>query len=409
MPLYSYKATDPKGKIIEETMAAADESEVLSSIQSMGYIPIRIAPSRSAKRLLNLNLSLGFSHVFSRVSGKDLMLFTQDLATLLGAGLPVDRALSILVDVSENEKMKEIVRDILKIVNGGGYLSDAFAKYPKVFPKLYVNMVRAGEAGGVLEPVLDRLGIFLETSQDLKDYIKSALIYPVFLVCVGGLSIIILMTYVIPKFSVIFSDMGGTMPLSTRMLLAISEWLQQYWWIALVVLAGGWYGFSRYASSPDGRVRIDRFQLKLPVMKTFIQKMEVARFTRTLGTLIKSGVPILQALELVQDVVGNAEIAAKLTTVRRRVKEGDRLSVPLTDIEVFPSLAIQMVTVGEETGRLEEMLLRVAENYEKVLKNMVKRLIGIMEPAMILIMGVIVAFVVISMLMAVFSMNDMPF
>jgi general secretion pathway protein F len=270
-------------------------------------------------------------------------------------------------------------------------------------------MVRAGEAGGVLEPVLDRLGIFLETSQDLKDYIKSALIYPVFLVCVGGLSIIILMTYVIPKFSVIFSDMGGTMPLSTRMLLAISEWLQQYWWIALVVLARGWYGFSRYASSPDGRVRIDRFQLKLPVMKTFIQKMEVARFTRTLGTLIKSGVPILQALELVQDVVGNAEIAAKLTTVRRRVKEGDRLSVPLTDIEVFPSLAIQMVTVGEETGRLEEMLLRVAENYEKVLKNMVKRLIGIMEPAMILIMGVIVAFVVISMLMAVFSMNDMPF
>lgn len=407
--LFSYKAADQSGKIIQDTLDAVDEKTAVSSVQAMGYIPIRVTRAGKSKGLLSIDIFSTLGSLFSRVTGKDLMLFTQDLSTLLSAGIPVDRALSILANTSENEKMKKVVQDVLHIIHGGGYLSDAFSKHSNIFPKLYINMVRAGEAGGVLEAVLDRLGIFLETSQDLKDYVKSALMYPIFLVLVGGLSIIILMTYVIPKFSVIFSDMGGTIPLSTRLLLGASEMLRTYWWVLVACLIGTWFGIRKYIGTAKGRERIDKMKLKLPVINGMIQKLEVARFTRTLGTLIRSGVPILQALELVKDVVTNKIIADSLTTVQNRVKEGERLSRPLADSGVFPSLAVQMVTVGEETGQLEEMLLRVAENYEKIMKNMVKRLIGILEPAMILVMGVVVAFIVISMLMAIFSMNEIPF
>ena len=408
MPLYSYKATDSSGKTVQATLEAVDEGTAVSKVQAMGYIPIRVGPAGSEKRFLDLDLGGVFQSAFKRVTGKDVMLFTQDLATLLEAGLPVDRALSILIHVSENDKFKQIVRDILKFVQGGGYLSDAISKYPRVFSAFYTNMIRAGEAGGVLEAVLKRLGDFLETSQDLKDYVKSALVYPVFLVCVGGLSIIILMTYVIPKFSIIFSDLGGSMPLSTQLLLSTSDLLRSYWWVLLLIVVGGYIGFRKYQKTPRGRKKVDARKLMLPVLGSFIQKLEVARFTRTLGTLIRSGVPILQALDLVTAIIGNKIISDSLAMVRDRVKEGDRLSKPLMATGVFPSLAVQMITVGEETGRLEEMLLRVADSYEKSLKNAIKRLIGFLEPALILLMGVVVAFIVISMLMAIFSMNEIP-
>lgn len=409
MALFTYKATDHSGKIIRDTLEAPDEMTAVATVQSLGFIPIRITRGGKRGGALNINISASMGSFFKRVSGKDMMMFTQDLATLLQAGLPVDRALSILIHVAEKEAFKEIISDILRIVQGGGYLSDAIAKYPNTFSVFYTNMVRAGEAGGVLESVLERLGVFLEGSQELKDYIKSALVYPLFLLCIGGLSIIILMTYVIPRFSVIFSDLGGAIPFSTHILLTASQFLRSYWWALVLFMIGGSILLRRFSRTPNGRLKIDRWKLKLPFQKDFIQKIEVARFTRTLGTLVKSGVPILQALKLVQDIIGNRIIAESLSPVHDRVKEGERLSKPLADTGVFPSLAVQMITVGEETGRLEEMLLRVAENYEKILKNMVKRLISFLEPALILVMGIVVAFIVISMLMAIFSMNELPF
>jgi general secretion pathway protein F len=217
------------------------------------------------------------------------------------------------------------------------------------------------------------------------------------------------MTYVIPRFSTIFSDLGGTIPASTQLLLAASGFLRSYWWVLIALTAIGFLGFRRYIKTPRGRMALDNLKLKLPVSRDFVQKLEVSRFTRTLGTLIKSGVPILQSLNLVKDIINNQVISAALDNVHDRIKEGDRLSKQLAITGVFPPLAIQMITVGEETGRLEEMLLRVADNYEKILKNKVKRLIGFLEPAMILFMGVVVAFIVISMLTAIFSMNEIPF
>jgi general secretion pathway protein F len=409
MPTYLYKATDSSGKVVNGTLEAEGEKGVVAELHNMEFIPIRISLSKGSGGRFDIDISKQILSVFKGVSTRDVMVFTQDLSTLLEAGLPVDRALSILIDAAEKERMKEVLGDILKTLQGGGYLSDALAKHPKAFSTFYVNMVRAGEAGGVLESVLSRLGAFLESSQDLKDYIKSAMVYPIFLVCVGGISIIILLTFVIPKFSIIFSDMGQTIPFSTRFLLGFSEILRTYWWVILGGSGAIYFLLRRYLRTPAGRLRLDQNKMNFPVAGGLVKKIEVARFARTLGTLTKSGVPILQALLLVKEIIGNRVIARSMEKVYDRVKEGDRLSKPLSDSGVFPSLAIQMITVGEETGKLDMMLLRVAENYEKMVKDMVKRFISLLEPAMILAMGLVVGFVVISMLMAIFSMNEMPF
>ncbi len=403
MSLYSYKAADSFGTIIKGTLEGADEKGVAGKLQDMGYIPIKIrqtgkTPGNGAESIFTDNLNV-LSFV-TRISTKDVMLFTQDLSALLEAGLPVDRALSILGNVAEKEKFRKIIREVLRSVEGGSYLSDAMAKYPHAFSTFYVNMIRAGEAGGVLDAVLGRLGIFLESAQDISDYIKSALIYPVFLVFVGGISIIILMTFVIPKFSVIFSDMGQAIPLSTQLLLGLSEGLRTYWWLIIGGMASVYFLLQRYAKTPGGRLRIDTYKINFPISGELVRKVEVARFARTLGTLVKSGVPILQALDLVKDIIGNQVIAGSMKKIRERVKEGERLSKPLEDTGIFPSLAVQMITVGEESGRLDEMLLRVADNYEKVVRNMVKRFISLLEPVMILIMGIVVGFIIISMLTA---------
>ncbi len=409
MSTYSYKATDPAGKLVTGTLEAAEEKEAVASLQGMKYIPIRISLAKRNRIGPDINLSKRAASFFQRVSTKDVVVFTQDLSTLLEAGVPVDRALSILIDVAENVRFKDVIRDVLKNIQGGSYLSNALARYPRVFSSFYVSMVRAGEAGGVLDDVLKRLGTFLESSQDFKDYIKSAMVYPIFLVFVGGISIIILLTFVMPKFAVIFSDMRQAIPLSTRFLLGFSAALKKYWPVILGGSGVVYFSLRRYFKTPAGSLRLDRYKLHFPIVGELVKKIEVARFARTLGTLSQSGVPILQALHLVKDIIGNQVIAGTLGKVYNRVKEGEKLSRPLSEIDVFPSLAIQMITVGEETGKLGEMLLRVAENYEKVARDTVRRLVSFLEPAMILCMGVVVGFIVISMMMAIFSMNEMPF
>jgi general secretion pathway protein F len=337
------------------------------------------------------------------------MVFTQDLAVLLQAGLPLDRALSILIEVAEKDRFRSIINDVLKSVQGGAYLSDSMAKHPEVFSDFYVNMVKAGEIGGVLPDVLKRLGLSLESSQELKDFIVSAMIYPMFLVLVGGASLVVLLTFVIPKFSMIFSDMGTALPFSTKVLLTLSTGLKEWWWLIPIGIAAVWILYSRYSRSPNGRYRIDQFKLGLPMMGELITKIETARFARTLGVLLKSGVSILQALELVGAIIANKVIAGAMKDVHARVKEGDRISAALADVDVLPSLGMQMIVVGEESGQLEDMLMQVAGSYERSVRESVKRLTALLEPVMILFMGLVVGFVVVSMLMGIFSMNDIPF
>jgi general secretion pathway protein F len=311
--------------------------------------------------------------------------------------------------LTQNRELSRILVEVLNGVRGGSSLADALAKYPKVFSRLYVNMVRAGEAGGFLEKILVRLSHFLESSQELKDYVTSAMVYPILLSFVSGGAVIILLTYVIPKFTTIFADMGAALPVSTQLLLTISDGVRDYWWALLLGGTGLYFGARSYLKTEEGRLRWDGFKLRMWIVRTLIQKIEIARFARTFGTLIQSGVPILQSLSIVKEIISNEVIARSMAEIHSGLKEGEGISHPLRRTNLFPPLAIHMITVGEETGTLDEMLLKVADAYDQDVRNTVKRFVSLLEPALILFMALIVGFVVISMLMAIFSVNEIPF
>lgn len=397
MAIFSYRATTLDGSIMEGVVEAADEKAAIERLKNTGIIPLKVAaPKEGIKRRLSLRSSRG-----------DLLTFTTELSALLSAGLPIDRSLNILSEISDSKEMKNIVQSILKSIREGSSFSDALSRHPRVFPRLYVNMTRAGEAGGVMDVVLDKLSEFLESAKELKEHIVSAMIYPAILTVAGGASIIILVTYVLPKFSLIFAELGGSLPFSTKVILTFSNGLKSYWWVVLLSMITGWIIFKNYIKSDTGKYKWDAFKLK--VMGEVILKLETARFCRTLGTLLKSGVPLLQALTNSKDVISNRVIASSIDGVLKGAKEGKGIAVPLSDANVFPPLALSMIKVGEETGQLDSMLMKVASTYEKSLKVAVKRFVSLFEPAVILAMGLIIGFIVISMLMAIFSMTELPF
>lgn len=396
MGIFSYRATTSDGVIVEGVIEAADERDAVDRLKNSGVIPLKITTPKEGlgKRFL------------SKSSRGDILTFTTELSALLGAGLPLDRSLNILSDISESIEMKTIIKSILKSIREGSSFSDALSRHPRVFQKIYVNMIRAGEAGGVLDVVLDKLNEFLESSRELKDHIFSAMIYPVILLLTGGFSIIVLLVYVLPKFSTIFAEMHVELPLSTQIIVNVSGALSSYWWVLLSLLVAAWLLFRNYTRSEEGRYSWDSFKLKL--MGEVIRKVETARFSRTLGTLLKSGVPLLQALHNSKDVISNQVIAAAIDSVSKGAKEGKGIATPLTNAAVFPPLALSMIKVGEETGQLDAMLLKVATTYEKSLKVSIKRFVSFVEPAMILAMGLIIGFIVVSMLMAIFGITNLP-
>ncbi len=398
MAVFSYRASTMAGQTVEGVIEAVDEKAAVERLRDTGVIPLKVAaPGQSASRR-----RLGF-----RRSGNDLLTFTTELSVLLGAGLPLDRSLNILSGLAETREMKEMVEAILKSIREGSSFSEALQRLPKAFPRLYVNMVRAGETGGVLDVVLDKLNEFLESTKELKDHVASAMIYPSILTATGVLSIIILLTFVLPKFSVMFAELGGAIPPSTRALLAVSTGLREYWWAAASVLCVLAFCARSYVHSSRGGYQWDR--LKLRLAGDLVRKLETARFCRTLGTLLRSGVSFLQALNNSRDVISNRVMASGLDAVAKGAKEGKGIAGPLAESGVFPPLALSMIKVGEETGQLEAMLIKVAVVYEKTLREAVKRLISLLEPAMILGMGLVIGFIIVSMLMAVFSISDVPF
>ncbi len=397
MAVFSYVASTMDGAMVEGVIEAPSLDIAIDRLKNTGVIPIKVAaPRQSLGRKISLRSSKG-----------DLLTFTTELSVLLSAGLPLDRSLNVLSETSESKEMQGVVQSILRAIREGSSFSEALKKHPKTFPKLYINMIRAGEAGGVLATVLEKLNEFLESTKELKDNVVSAMIYPAILGVTGGASIIILLTFVLPKFSTIFSEIGGSLPLTTQFLLALSNGLRLYWWVALLVVVGLSLAFRSYIRSESGRYWWD--VVKFRMMEDVIRKLETARFCRTLGTLLRSGVSVLAALNNAKDVISNQVIASRIDAVAKGVKEGKGVAGPLADAKVFPPLALSMMKVGEETGQLDEMLLKVAAAYEKSLKEAVKRFMSILEPAIILGMGLIIGFIVISMLVAVFSITDLPF
>jgi len=411
MTPFSYRATTSEGRIVEGVMEADGEAAVIANLRSQGYIPLAVQAGRIKEKGKGFSLTLPDlpSLTRSRVKSRDIMLFTRELATLLRAGMPLDRSLQSLAQLTDNETLREIVNDVLSQVQGGKSLSKALAEHAPLFDTLYINMIRAGEAGGVMESVLERLADYLERSEQARDEIRGAMAYPIVLFVVGMLAIVVLLTYVLPKFTVLFADMGQALPLTTRLVMSASDALQAYWWAIAAAVFLAWTAFKRYTATPAGRYKFDRFRLGVPLFGGLTRKVQVARFARTLGTMLKSGVPMLQSLDIVRAVVTNVVIAGALQSVQKDVSEGKGLSQPLEHSGVFPALALQMVSVGEETGRLDDMLLIVADHFDREVTNTVNALMRMLEPAMLLFMGVVAGFIVISMLSAVFAVNDMTF
>lgn len=387
-------------------MEADAEQYVVYRLHEMGCIPLRIAaPGDRVTTPAAVRLPL-FRR--QKVSQQQLLQFTQELSALLAAGLPLDRGLSILANLMEGEEFSKVLRRLLEAVRAGKSLGAAMGEHPDVFPKLYVNMVRAGEAGGILEAALRYLSEYLGRSIALKEDVKSALIYPMILASAAGISLIILFLYVIPRFAVIFKDVGQALPWITKIVIGFSEVLSDYGWLIALLLIAATVGTAFYMRSPEARAEWDRLCLRTWLVGDLVRKFETARFARTLSALLKGGVPLLQALGTVQGVVGNRLLAGAIGQVQVRVREGKGMAQPLGESGLFPPLALNMIAVGEETGRLESMLGEVAEHYDQEVKRTTKRLTSLLEPALILGMGLIIGLVVVSMLLAIFSINDLP-
>ena len=401
--VFRYKAVNAHGAYSQGQLDAADTRAAVYRLQSMGLIPVSIEEpaGRRASRSKGILLQ--------RVSRKDILFFTEELSTLVHAGLPLDRSLTVAAELASKPALRNVIHDVLKQIKAGKSLAESLSAHPRHFSRLYVNMVRAGEAGGVLDVILQRLVEFERSADELRSYMISALIYPILLTGVGAASIGILLYFVIPKFAGIFAEMGAAIPPATMAMLWLSEVTRSYWWVALGSVAAIIAAIRYWIGTSWGRRTWDALKLRVPMLGTTILKMEMARFARTLGTLIASAVPLIAGVRIVQDIANNKIVAEGISRIAEGAKRGEGVSRPMRDAGVFPGLAIHLVEVGEETGRLDVMLLQVADVYEKDVKTSVKALTSVFEPAIILVMGIIVGTVVLSMLMAIFSINEIGF
>jgi general secretion pathway protein F len=405
MPLFKYKAISSTGETEENIRDALDEQVLVKTLQSEGYIPISITPANSRSFL---GLSLGGKQ--SKLSQKDIGLFTGELATLLESGLPLDKSLSVLIDLTDdNERLNKLISKVLEKVKGGSSLADALDKQTGIFSKFYLNMLRAGEAGGNLGDVLTRLSEYLERSQELKDTVSTALIYPAILLVMSLASLFVMLTFVVPQFTEMFESAGKALPVSTQIVVGLAEWLQKYWWILLsaVIFASSYMKFQM--ADPVRKKRWDGIFLKLPLAGTIILHKETANVSRTLGTLLGNGVSILAAMVIVRETVDNLVLADAIQEAEEQLKQGKHLYDALHDKGIFPKMAMQMIKMGEETGRLEEMLLRVATIYDKQLRVSIARMLALLEPALIITLGLMIAGIIVSILLAILSVNDLAF
>lgn len=405
METFFYEAAAKDGSVITGTIEALNESTAVDRIHEQGYYPLKVSRESSRKPPLTDVLS----YFQTRISDSDIVTFTYQLGVLLEAGFPLERALRVIADLTDKKSLKDLTNEVVSHVRGGKSFSEALNKFPAVFPLFYVNMIKAGEAGGFLEDTISRMSVYLENSQALRAEVRSALIYPAILLIFGTAAVLVLITFVVPKFSVIFAELGDALPLPTRILLGLSGILQSYWWALLVLAGSGVFLIRRYLKSEAGRAFWDNVRYRLPIFGKLFRETVVARFARTMGTLLGSGVPILNALQIVMGTVDSGRMTSTITLVKNDVRRGKGISESLRKSDIFPSIAVHMVTVGEETGRLDEMLLKIADRYEIEVRNTIRRMLSLLEPALIVLMAVLVGFIVIAMLMAIFSINELPF
>ncbi len=392
---FAYKAKDPSGKMAEGSVEAADEKAAIARLraQKLSVVEIKAGAGPRKKK--------------GKITSHDIVIFSRQLSTLVNAGVPIVQGLSILGEQAESPAFGAVIGAIRTDIEAGLSIADAMKKHPLVFSELYVAMVRAGEVGGILDTILERLSGFLESSEALKGKVKSALMYPTVVFSVAGLITIFLIMFVIPIFKDIFGSFGAELPILTRMIIMLSDFLRHYMLYALpFFVLGGWL-IKKWLKTEKGQRKIDEVSLKLPIVGILLKKVAIARFSRTLGTLIKSGVPILQGLETVAKTAGNKIIEEAINSSRDSIKEGGRISDPLRKANIFPPMVIQMISVGEETGGLDNMLNKIADFYDTEVDTAVKGLTSMIEPLIMVVLGVVIGTIVIAMFMPMFSMGEM--
>ena len=393
MPLYAYKAIEPStGRNISSTIEGESEQVVAAKLreQSLHVTEIKVTKSVSKKTLGK-----------GKLKPKSLVLFSRQFATMIDAGIPILRCLEILHGQCKDPVLKEAIEVVTVDVKSGITLNEALTKHPQVFNKLYINMIKAAELGGILDVILDRLAGFLEYEAEVKGKIKSAMTYPVLVLVASQVMLFAMFTFVLPKFKEIFSGMNVEMPFITRTLFSMGDFMQAYW--LLIVGAGGYVAFKKWAKTDAGRYRVDYLKLRLPIVGELTLKMSVARFARTFGTLLNSGVPMIRSLEIVGETLGNEVLCKAVEGTRSSLREGNKLSVPLTACNLFPTLVTTMIDVGEETGRLPEMLVKVGDFYDMEVESAVKGLTSLIEPLLIMFLGGVVGFIAISIMVPMFG------
>jgi type IV pilus assembly protein PilC len=398
MPIFSYQATDKKAREVSGVVEAETLAIAVNQVRKMGYFPTKV---REDAGVFARRLKLGKTHLqgsaWGRVKRKQIMLMTRQLATLIDSGLPLLRSLYILHHQEKPGKLKSILDQMMGEIRGGSTFSDALARHPKVFDKLYVNMIRAGELGGMLEVVLNRLADFAERSQMLARKTKEAMAYPAMVMMVAAVIVTFMLVYIVPVFHEIFAEFDRPLPAPTLFLINISDALRHSAWKIFVWSAGAILAFRLLARFMLVRHIKDRVALKVPVVGQLITKISVARFARTLGTLITSGVPILQSLSIVKETIGNRVVADAVGCVHDSIREGESIASPLEESGVFPFMVVNMIDVGEETGHLDSMLLKVADIYDAEVESTIGAMLKMLEPAMVVVLGGIVGFIVVAM------------
>src|SRR5690349_1626476 len=400
---FSYKVRDRTGKLVEGQLEAENAQLVVSKLRSMGYVPIEI--EQQGKQSLSKDLKI--PGISGRIKLKDVAVFSRQFATMINSGLSMLRSLYILADQTESKPLAEVIAQVRMDVERGSSLSAALAKHPKAFSRLYVSMVRAGEAGGVLDSVLQRLATTIEKQVELRRKVKSAMTYPAVVSCLVLLMVTGMLLFVIPMFQNIYSELGGTLPVPTQILTKISNIVRQWWWVVLLGdIAFVWW-FRRWINSETGRARWDTIKLRMPIFGGLARKTALARFSRTLSALVRSGVPILESLDIVCETAGNWVVAEAVRDTAQQVKRGEPLARRLEEHPVFPPMVVQMMAVGEETGALDEMLDKIADFYDQEVEATVNAMTSLIEPLLIVVMGVCIGGMIIALYLPMFNVINL--
>lgn len=400
MSTFRYKLLTASSGIVEGEKEALSRADLITELRKSGNIILHIQQADKNKK---------FGFFLNRLNKKAVLPFTQELATLLEGGIPLDKSLSILMSGQDKNMIKDVVEDLLNGIKSGKSFGEALTNHVKLFSSVYINMVRAGEEGGVLPQVLKRLGAFQERLQKVRSEIISAMIYPLLLSSTGLVCVGALIVYVIPKFAQIFDGMGISLPFSTMILMGMSHYSIRYGWVFILAALIAFFSYKKAMKDNDTAIKIDQKKLRLPLLGNLMWKMQISRFARTLGTLLENGVPLLKSMDIVKDVLSNRYLADIMGNVKVNVKEGAGLTLSLAKRGFLPEIAVHLLKVGEETGNLDQMLLKVADNFDADVEHRMKRLVTMVEPVLILLMGAVIGVIVISMLTAILSVNDLRF